>query len=326
MNVLLTSVGIRNILVTYFQREIKNGNGKVFAADCDRNAPALYDADKAFIVPEVSDSNYVSSIQKICIENDIGVVIALIDTELLLLAENNAAFKQRDILCVVSAPEVIDTCQDKYKMHTFLVNNGFLSPHTFIDIDHFKTALNEGIIDFPVFIKPRTGSASTGITIVDSWEELEILVKKRKEPYIIQEYLRGQEYGLDIYTDIISREVVAVFPKRKIRMRAGETDKAVSVKNPELLELGRKFAEALQVAGPCDVDCFETDKGYYISDVNPRFGGGYPLAYECGVNFMNMIMTNAEGKVNPVIIGDYVEDRYMFKYNGICIRDEPGLV
>jgi len=325
VNVLLTSVGIRNVLVEYFKREVEREGGRVFAADYDRNAPALYEADGAFIVPAVSDDNYTKSITRICRENDVKVVVSLIDTELPILARNKMKFQKNGVLCVVSEPEVIDTCQDKYKMHIFLLDSGFLSPVTFVDIEQAGNAITREEISFPLVIKPRNGSASIGIHVVDSWQELEFVTQKNKEPFIIQEFLQGDEYGLDIYTDLVTNEVISVFPKRKIRMRAGETDKAVSVKNQELMELGIRLAEAFRVVGPCDVDCFKTDRGLCVSDINPRFGGGYPLAYECGVNFMQMILRNAKGEKNPIQIGDFIENRYMLKYNAVCIKDETEM-
>ena len=105
-------------------------------------------------------------------------------------------------------------------------------------------------------------------------------------------------------------------------MRAGEANKAMSVKNQELMELGVRLAEALQIVGPCDVDYIETNRGFCVLDVNARFGGNYPHAYECGANFIQMILRNAKRGENPIQIGNYVENRYMLKFPAICIRDE----
>lgn len=320
MNVLLTSVGIRNILIAYFKRELGR-SGKVFAADCDEGAPALYEADAAFVIPRVSDGRYLRRIAEICNENSIDVVLSLIDTELRVLARAKREFEKNGILCVVSDEDVVYTCQDKYKMHTFFLDHGFLAHSVFVDVAEVQSALDKGELGFPLVVKGRNASGSVGMRIADSWEELKLITRGSKEDLVIEEFLKGQEYGIDVYIDLITKKVVSVVPKRKIRMRAGETDKAVSVKNQALIELSMRLVEELGIVGPCDIDCIDTGGGLYVIDVNLRFGGGYPLSHECGANFVQMIVQNARGQKNPNRIGDYTRNRYMFKYYDICIKD-----
>jgi len=137
---------------------------------------------------------------------------------------------------------------------------------------------------------------------------------------MIQEFLNGQEIGADVYIDLISREVVSIFTKKKILMRAGETDKSVSFKNPKLFDFIEKFVTESGWLGQIDIDIFDVDGVYHISEVNPRFGGGYPHAYECGCDHMKLILNNLAGKINKKQIGDYEEDVYMMKYNEIAIK------
>ena len=137
---------------------------------------------------------------------------------------------------------------------------------------------------------------------------------------MIQEYLKGQEIGADVYIDMVSHEVVSIFTKKKLLMRAGETDKAVSFKDPALFELVEKFALECGWNGQIDIDIFDVDGKYYISEVNPRFGGGYPHAYECGCDHMKLIENNINGKANHKNIGAYEEGIYMMKYNEVAIR------
>ena len=136
---------------------------------------------------------------------------------------------------------------------------------------------------------------------------------------MIQEFMNGQEYGADVHIDMISNELVSIFIKKKLKMRAGETDKSVSAKNQELFELIKKFVKKAGFKGIIDIDIFEVNNKYYISEVNPRFGGGYPHAYECGVNVPKMIINNIKGNKNEEQIGNYQEDIYMMKYNEIKI-------
>ena len=137
---------------------------------------------------------------------------------------------------------------------------------------------------------------------------------------MIQEFLDGQEIGADVYIDMISNEVVSIFTKKKILMRAGETDKAVSFKDERLFTLIEKFVKECGWSGQIDIDIFEIEGEYYISEVNPRFGGGYPHAYECGCNHMKLIENNINGIVNTADIGSYKDNVYMMKYNEIMIH------
>ena len=136
---------------------------------------------------------------------------------------------------------------------------------------------------------------------------------------MIQEFLDGQEIGADVYIDLISKNVVSIFTKKKIKMRAGETDKAVSFKDEKLFELIKKFVGEAGYEGQIDIDIFDINGEYYISEVNPRFGGGYPHAYECGADHISMIVNNLEGNVNQENVGNYQENVYMMKYNEVMI-------
>jgi len=168
-------------------------------------------------------------------------------------------------------------------------------------------------------VKPVKGSASININRAASKEEIELLFSKF-DNLMIQEYMDGIEYGADVYVDMISNEPVAIFTKEKIKMRAGETDKSVSIKDEKLFDLIKGFVKKTGFKGIIDIDIFKIDGEYYISEVNPRFGGGYPHAYECGVNVPGMIIKNIIGRENKSIIGQYEEGIYMLKYSEIKIR------
>ena len=140
---------------------------------------------------------------------------------------------------------------------------------------------------------------------------------------MIQEFMDGQEYGADVYIDLLSGKCTSIFVKKKIKMRAGETDKSVSVKDEALFSMIRNFVEACGFRGMIDIDIFKIDGIYYLSEVNPRFGGGYPHAYEAGVNMPEQVLMNLKGEENPVTIGDYEEGICMMKYNEVMIRRIP---
>ena len=147
-----------------------------------------------------------------------------------------------------------------------------------------------------------------------------IVAETEDKDLMIQEFLDGQEIGADVYIDMISGETVSIFTKKTIKMRAGETDKAVSFKDERLFELISKFVKEAGYTGQIDIDIFDINGEYYVSEVNPRFGGGYPHAYEAGCDHIKLILNNLAEKPNKPILGDYEENIYMMKYNEIIIK------
>lgn len=283
MNILILSSGTRNKIVEYFKREL-NGLGNVIVTDCNPLAPTLYIADKYYIVPRIDDPKYLDVIFDICKKEKIRGLFSLIDPELSLLAKNRQKFIDIGVMPFVSSYDVVETCFDKYKMFQKCISLDIPTVKSYIDIDEFKVDFNNGKIGFPVFVKPYNGSCSMNIQCIHDIDDLEFNMSKY-ENLMIQEYMDGQEYGIDVYVDVISKEVISIFIKKKLLMRAGETDKSISVKNEKLSNLVKKFVECMGFIGQIDIDVFEKNGQFYISEVNPRFGGGYPHAYECGCNF-----------------------------------------
>lgn len=317
-NILILSCGTRNKIIQYFKKEL-NGKGLVVATDCSELAPALYEADKHYIVPRLNEPDYLDVILSICKENNIKAVLSLIDPELSILAKHKQKFLEVGTIPIVSDYDVVELCFDKYRMYRFLAENGFPAVLSYVDKEEFYNDVEKGKINYPVFVKPVKGSASVNINKVHSKEEIEFLFQ-RHDNLMIQEYMGGKEYGVDVYIDMISEEPVAIFIKEKLKMKAGETDKSVSLKNDRLFELVKKFVHKTSFRGIIDIDIFEVNGEYYISEVNPRFGGGYPHAYECGVNVPEMIVNNVNDNINEDTTGSYTEGIYMMKYNEIRIE------
>lgn len=317
LNVLILSCGTRNKVVQYFKKELV-GKGYVYACDCSKLAPALYEADRYFIVPSMQDENYLDTLLSICKRNSIKTIFSLIDPELSFLAENRQSFLDIGTIPLVSSFEVVELCFNKYKMFEFMKLNGFKTVNSYIDKEKFYNDLDKGIISYPVFIKPVKGSASLNINKVSTNEEVEFLFNQYDD-LMIQEYMNGIEYGIDVYIDMINKQPVAIFAKEKIKMRAGETDKSVSYKDEKLFELIKDFVRKVGLQGVIDIDVFKHNEEYYISEVNPRFGGGYPHAYECKVNMPKMIVHNIIGEVNEEQIGFYNHGEMLVKYNEVKI-------
>lgn len=315
MNILILSCGTRNKLIQYFRASLAR-EGKVIAADCSRTAPALYEADRFYVIPRITSPDYLPAVMEICKKEQISGVLSLIDPELSILADAAEALARIGTKVIGSSAELCERALDKWKMFRWLREHDYPCAKTYIDKNEFFRDQSEGQLDYPVFIKPICGSASISIHKAEDRETVEFLFRK-SEHLMIQEYLDGQEIGADCYIDMISGEVVSIFTKKKLVMRAGETDKAISFRDPKLFELVARFAAESGFRGAIDIDIFEKDGVYYISEVNPRFGGGYPHAYACGVDFMKLIVNNLKGIANTARIGDYEEDVCMMKYNEI---------
>jgi carbamoyl-phosphate synthase large subunit len=310
MNILFTCAGRRNYLLQYF-REVLKHNGKIIAADMQITAPAMVLADKAIVVPGVYSSEYVNVILDICRKEQVHALLSLNDLELPILASEIKRFKEIGVNLIVSNEKVIETCFDKYKTIHFCEQQQIDYPKSFLTLNHARDAFRRAILKFPVVVKPRWGSASIGIEFPGTMEELElayrlvslkvsngILFEASKlhldQSVMIQEKIDGIEYGLDILNDFSGRPV-QVYVKEKLAMRAGETDKAVLRNKPDLEELGLRIGRALGHIGNLDCDVFESNGKYYLLEMNPRFGGGYPFSHMSGANYPAAICSWIEG-------------------------------
>lgn len=318
VNVLILSAGTRNKIVQYFRRTLA-GKGTVVATDMSTMAPAIYEADRYYIVPRMTAPNYLEVILDICKKENITGVLSLIDPELSLLAEHKAEFEAVGTTVIGSSYELCEMSLDKFQMYNWLVAHGYKCAKSYMDKDAFYADMDAGLVSFPVFVKPARGSASISISKVYDRETLEMLFA-HDEGLMIQEFLDGQEIGADVYIDLVSHEIVSIFTKKKLRMRAGETDKAVSFKDEKLFNLIGQFVKEAGYSGQIDIDIFDVNGEYFISEVNPRFGGGYPHAYESGADHMKLIVNNLDGKANDCVIGQYEDGTYMMKYVEVLVQ------
>lgn len=317
MNVLLTSVGRRVMVVRYF-REALEGKGDVVAVDCDPTAPALYAANYRETVPTIGDPDYVNRLLAICERYRISAVLSLIDPELTLLATHADRFRERGIRVVVASPASTEICLDKQRTHDLLQDHGIPCVPTYSSMEEIERAHATQSLQFPAIVKPRKGSASIGIMKVHSMADLSVAFERSMD-LVVQPFVTGQEYGVDLYVDLVSGEPVSVFTRRKLRMRAGETDRSLAVHEPELAALVLRLAHVLKLIGPNDIDCFQIGERFVISEINPRFGGGYPHAYACGENFVHMLLRNLEDQINVPQIGVYPSGSIMCKYDEVLI-------
>lgn len=334
MNILFTCAGRRTYLLKYFREQLAGG-GLIVATDMQLTAPALSAADVKEQVPAVYAEDYIDRTIDICRKHRITALISLNDLELPILADNRGRFEKIGVKVIVSAPEVIDICFDKYRTAKYVESLGLDTPATFVSLEEALNALDRGMIRFPLVLKPRWGSGSIGIEFVNSREELAevyaMLLKKVRntilatasqgdEYILIQQKIEGQEYGMDVMNDLEGNHR-AVSVKKKLAMRAGETDKAQTVDNAAIRAIGRTLGENLRHIGNLDVDVFESEGKYYVLELNPRFGGGFPFSYEAGVNFPKAIIEWLNGnEINERILqpryGEiYAKCDYLVKVN-----------
>jgi len=321
-NVLFLSAGRRARLLINARKSLADTTF-VLATDMSSTAPALYVADKSFIVPSIKSENYLSTIYEICANNDIGAITTLIDPEIEILSKHREQFESQGIIVLAPKEHTASLCFDKYEMFKYLSAKGIPTPLTFHSLNDFKDAYKNGDISFPVFIKPICGSGSVGAHKVNDMDELENDINSGEFDYIIQELMTG-DCDADVYIDTISHKAVSAFSKRKIETRIGGASKTVSFKDEKLFKFIREICNVLEFSGPVDMDFFYKDGQYYLSEINPRFGGAYLHAYGAGIDFFKLIQNNINGVENTPLFGNYEEGVVMMMYDDviICRPDE----
>lgn len=300
MNILLTSVGRRGYMLDYF-REALQGKGKVHAANSQKTS-ALRHADKHTISPPINSPEYVSFLLEYCKKHDITALLSLFDIDLQVLSNHREHFLSHGIQTLVSKPETVKICNDKWLTARFLDSLHVARPLAWVSLEECKRDIAAGKAQFPIVLKPRFGMGSIGLYEAENQQELEIFYSKilrtisntyvglanfggEMEEVLIQEKVVGSEYGLDIFNDLTGN-YAATAARKKLAMRNGETDRAITVENTPFLELAQKISKALKHIGNLDVDLLLTHEGKMIVlEMNARFGGGYPFSHVAGANF-----------------------------------------
>ncbi|MBR2727355.1 MAG: ATP-grasp domain-containing protein [Solobacterium sp.] len=319
MNILFCSVGRRGELLKDFRKSVSDGSVFV-ATDNSKYAPALYFADKQYIVPRIDAPEYIDILLDICRKESIQAVATFIDPEIELLAKNRFRFEELGITLLVPSEETARLSYDKYQMYQYLTKHNISTTKTWGTIEEFK---NESGV-FPVFVKPRTGSGSVGARRINSMVDLEVAVQN-DPTLIIQEFMDCTDLDADVYIDTISHEAVSAFTKYKIETRIGGASKTVSFKDDRLFDFIREICSLFEFNGAVDMDFFRRGNQYYLSEVNPRFGGAYLHAYGAGVDFIKLIENNIKGIENKPCFGDYDEGVVMMMYDSVVIKTADEL-
>ncbi|WP_186667722.1 ATP-grasp domain-containing protein [Sporosarcina sp. BP05] len=323
MNFLFCSVGRRAELIKVFKSSLDKGS-KIIATDCVNTAPALYFADKQYIVPKITDNNYLEKVLEICKRENINVITTFIDPEIEILSKNRESFEAIGVEVLVPYLETAEICFDKFEMYKYLIKNNIKTVVTYEDFNSFHNEYKNGTCKLPVFVKPRTGSGSVGARKINSVEDLKSIFNNESN-LIIQEFMDGDDIDADVYVDTVTHKPVSIFTKRKLETKIGGANKTISFKDNELVNIIRNAIPHFKFNGPIDIDFFYKDGEYYLSEINPRFGGAYLHAYGCGVDFIKLIINNLNGIENEPEFGNYDEDVLMMMYDSVVIRRKDEL-
>lgn len=308
LNVLITAGSRRVPLVQAFQRALRaSGHGSVIVTDVNPLSPTVYVADRSYPVPLSTDPGYLAAIFEICRAERIGLVIPTIDDELFVFAEHATRFMEEAGVRVVISPfETIAICNDKHTTCRVLVERGVCAAET-----HLPAELPADP-EFPLFIKPRVGRGGVGAFPIRSQRELDFFLEYVPDA-VVQRYLSGREFTIDMLCSFTG-EPISIVPRERVLVRAGVVDRARTVRDPQLIELGRACARALAFVGPVNIQCRIVDDRPVVFEINPRFSGGIPLTIAAGADFPRMLVAMARGRRVTPAVGKFTDDLWMTNY------------
>jgi carbamoyl-phosphate synthase large subunit len=312
-NILLSSAGHRVERVNILRATLAELGltGKIVATDLSHLSAALQSADAAEIAPRCTSPEFIPTLLDICRRHEVKLVIPGIDTELPMLAAACDQFAAAGITALISAPETIAIGADKWRTHRWLVEKGFPTVR--------QATVAEALGDphawpYPMIVKPTAGSASVGVARVSNRDELQF--HTRSSDFIVQSIATGAEYTVDVLVNRDGKCVCAI-PRRRIEVRSGEVFKGVTARRPELIELASRVAETLPAAyGPLNVQLFadETAGDLRVIEINPRFGGGFPLAWQAGGKFPQWIIEEILGLPSTASHTSWRDGLVMLRY------------
>jgi len=312
--ILISSVGRRTQLIGCVRESLRalNLTGAVLGVDSSRTAPGAYLVDKFFAVPRCDDPEFLPRVLTICKENRVTLLIPTIDTELKLYAAHRNDFAAIGTTVAVSSPETVEICADKVKTHRWLVEHGLPTGRQTTP----ESLLHNGQgLTFPLMVKPRRGSASIGCARVATPEMLRALSQERSD-LLVEEMALGNEHTINVLVDQRGRCLCAV-PHIRLEVRAGEVSKGTTVKHKGLMELATKIAELLPGAyGALNIQCFLGPTGsLQVTEINARFGGGYPLAHRAGADFLKWMLEELLQRPSSASERDWEDGLTMLRYD-----------
>jgi carbamoyl-phosphate synthase large subunit len=307
-SVLFTCAGQRVDIVSAFRR----AGAHTVAVDADPLAPALYHAHERAIVPRVDGDGYLPALRQLVREHGVRLVIPLADLDHLLLAERRTELD--GALVLLPAPEVVRRTEDKHEAHLFFEQHGIPSPASWLP-DELP-----GDLPYPVLVKPRRGFGSRHIYRAEDGEELDFYLRKTPADSFVQQVCAGEEFSIDVFCDFEGRCLGAI-PRTMIESKGGESIKGMSIKDDALIDFGRQVAETLPIWGPANIQCFRVAPDRHeVTDVNPRFGGGFPLPLAAGGRYPELALALARGERPEPRLGAFREGVTMTRFfSDLCL-------
>ncbi len=341
MNILLTGAARRNFLIPYFKAAL-GPSGRLLACEANPNAPVLAEADEGILVPPMDDPGYLDALLAICRDRQVSIVIPLNNLDVPVIAGNAAAFRALGTIPLTPSAEMSAMCADKWDCYEWLREHEIATPATYPTLDAARSALARGELHFPVFVKPRWGTSSLAVERAGNERELElacewgkvvlrrtILSKMTKseadDAFVFQQAVEGQECGMDVVNDL-DGHYAATLARRKLAMRDGNTDRAVTVAGSHFEELGQKLGALIRHAGVVDCDLIETPEGLFVIDLNPRLGGGYPFSHMAGADLPAALVAWASGRTPEPSCFHYQTDVLSARFDGVMTLRRPETV
>jgi carbamoyl-phosphate synthase large subunit len=310
--VLFTCAGQRVDIVTAF----RDAGAETVAVDLNPLSPALYHADHRVLVPPVTAPEYVPRLAELVQELGVSLVVPLTDLDMALLAE-----RSDELGATVLLPEleVVERANDKYATHLFLEERGIGSPPAWLP-EHLS-----GDLPFPVLVKPRRGFGSRNIFVANDRGELDFYLARTPVASFVEQVCRGEEFSIDVFSDLEGRCLNAI-PRTMIESKGGESIKGMTIRDDELIALGAQVSETMGVKGPATIQCFRMAPGRHeITDVNLRFGGGFPLPLAAGGGYPTLALALARGERPEPRVGEFREGVVMTRFfSNVSLTEEPG--
>jgi carbamoyl-phosphate synthase large subunit len=301
--VLFTCAGRRVDIVTAFGR----AGATTVAVDTNPLAPTLYHADHHAFVPRIDDPGYIPKLREVIATFDVRLVVPLtdLDQEILARARDHGELGTEALL---PRAEVVERVNDKYRAHEFFEENGVHSPPSWLP-DELPDDL-----EFPVLVKARKGFGSQHIYRAENREQLDFFLGYTQAESFVQKVCQGEEFSIDVFCDLDGRCLNAI-PRTMIESRGGESIKGMTIKDWDLIEYGAHVAETLGLAGPANIQCFrEGGNRHEVTDVNPRFGGAFPLPLAAGSRYPELAIALAEGEWPEPHLGEFREGVMMTRF------------
>lgn len=307
-NVLITAASRRVPLVHGFQRALRQSldGGFVVVTDVNPLSPAVYAADRAFRVPLATEPGYVDEILEIAMGENVRLVVPTIDDELVLFGEAADRFAARGVLVAVSSASTTDLCNDKHATCRELQRHGIRAAASWLP-NQLPADLS-----FPLFVKPRHGRGGVDAFPIRDRKELDFFLAYVADP-IVQEYLDGPEFTIDMLCDFAGRPM-SIVPRRRDVIRAGVIDRGCTVKDPTLIAFAERCAKAVPFKAAVNIQCRVVNGKPVVFEINPRFSGGIPLTIESGADFPRMLVELAAGRRVTPSIGRFRDQLWMTSY------------